>query len=111
MFGRSTEPVRRTPRQWVDYLKSEEQPVTLEEFAAGCLSRILGCLVESTQALQHVEGMVGAVDDLLGKTHPEYASSGGERAALAEQRAQGLTERRAALAPHESLNGVSHDPV
>lgn len=77
---------RMTPKAWTEYLSREEQPVTLAEYQAGCISRILGCMVESMQATQHLEGMVGAMDDLLGRTNPDYASSGKQRAALAAER-------------------------
>lgn len=77
---------RMTPKAWTKYLSNDEQPVTLAEYQAGCISRILGCLIESMQATQHLEGMVGAMDDLLGRTNPDYASSGKQREALAAQR-------------------------
>lgn len=71
---------KRTPADWTRYLSSEDAPVTITEYMAGCLSRILGCLTESTAAVRHVEGMVGAMDAALensmlsaGKPYPSSA--------------------------------------
>lgn len=79
-------PKTRTPKSWTHYLADDEADFTLEEYTAAVLSRILGCLVESTQATQHLEGMVGAIDDMLARADPNYAGSSAVRAALDAQR-------------------------
>jgi hypothetical protein len=83
-------PTRRTPRQWVEYLSQEEQPVTLDEYIAGCLGRILGAQTVATQAAEHTEGMLGAIDGLAeqiaSRSGLPYASSGAVRAALDDAR-------------------------
>lgn len=52
----------------------ESSEVTLTEYMAGCLSRILGAMNESTMSARHTEGMVGAMD--------QFAESLAERAAI-----------------------------
>lgn len=77
---------KRTPAQWTEYLALESNPVTLDEYMAGCLSRILGAVTEGALAAQHTEGMVGAIDQLAAglaeRSGLPYASSGEVRAAL-----------------------------
>jgi hypothetical protein len=81
---------KRTPRQWTEYLALEENPVTLAEYAAGCLSRILGAQVAAAQAAEHTEGMLGALDvfaaGLAERSGLPYAASGQVRAALDRER-------------------------
>lgn len=80
----------RTPAAWVEYLSQEHAPVTLNEFMAGCLARILGALTESTLAAQHTEGMLGALDqfaaELAARSGIEYAADGVVREALDARR-------------------------
>jgi 23S rRNA A2030 N6-methylase RlmJ len=67
--------------------------MTLAEYQAGCISRMVGATEAAATALLHLESMVGAIDDLMYKTNPQvYAGSGTVRKALAEQRAQALKE-------------------
>ena len=77
---------KRTPAQWVEYLSQEQQPVTLSEFMAGCLSRLLGAQIAATQAAEHMEGMLGAIDEMFSRHDPAYKGDGTVRAALDEQR-------------------------
>ncbi len=83
-------PERRTPAQWTEYLAQEHSPVTITEYMAGCLSRLLGAQLAATQAAEHTEGMLGAIDQFAEAmaTHAglPYAASGKVRAALDEQR-------------------------
>lgn len=96
---------KRTPAQWTRYLDDETTPVTLDEYAAGCLARILGCMIESTQAARHTEGMVGALDDAVRQVAPrigvDYAASGEVRRALDRHRRQ-QDEQRECLAIQEA---------
>jgi len=93
---------RKTPAEWVEYLGREHSPVTLMEFMAGCLARILGAQIEATQAAAHTEGMVGAIDQLAAglaeRSGLPYAASGTVRAALDRQRDE---QRRLASAARE----------
>lgn len=77
---------KRTPKSWTHYLADEDNPVTLEEYMAGCLSRILGAVTEGALASRHTEGMVGAIDQLAEglatKAGLPYASSAKVREAL-----------------------------
>lgn len=77
---------KRTPAAWTEYLAQEHQPVTLTEYMAACLSRLLGAQIEATQAASHTEGMVGAIDQLAaalsGRMGLPYAASAEVRTAL-----------------------------
>lgn len=81
---------KRTPAQWTEYLAMESNPVTIWEYMAGCLSRMLGAQVETARAAQHTEGMLGALDQfadrLAERSGIPYASSGTVRAALDVER-------------------------
>lgn len=98
---------KRTPAQWTEYLAQEHNPVTLTEYMAGCLSRLLGAQIAATAAAEHTEGMLGARDQLdamlAERNGLPYAASSTVRAALdaqrdehrrlaAEQRAKALGE-------------------
>lgn len=63
---------RRTPAQWTEYLSQEHQPITITEYMAACLSRLLGAQIETMQASAHTEGMVGTLDEFLAGTDPRY---------------------------------------
>jgi hypothetical protein len=81
---------KRTPKQWTEYLAMESNPVTLDEYVAGCLSRLLGAQIAAAQAAEHTEGMVGALDQfaaaLAERSGIPYATSGTVRAALDRER-------------------------
>lgn len=78
---------KRTPKSWTHYLSDDDGQYTLEEYTAGCLSMMLGHLMAMREAMEHVEGMTGAFDDLLSKSYGDtYASSPAVRAALDARR-------------------------
>lgn len=81
---------KRTPAGWVEYLAQEHNPVTLTEFMAGCLSRLLGTQIEATHAARHTEGMLGAIDQFAEQVARNsgipYAASGSVREALDARR-------------------------
>src|SRR4051812_48347095 len=85
-------PEKRTPTAWTEFLNRTEEPVTLDEYIAGCLSRILAYTVESAQAARHFEGMLGAFDEynaiLAQMQGLPYAGSKTVREALDEKRRQ-----------------------
>ena len=103
---------KRTPAEWVEYLGREHSPVTITEFMAGCLSRLLGAQIEATKAAEHTEGMLGALDrfaaEVAARSGIEYAGSSAVREALdvqrdewrrlaAEQRARAIGEGHRAV--------------
>lgn len=101
---------KKTPAQWTRYLDDDTSPVTLDEYMAGCLSRILGCLIESTQAARHTEGMIGALDDAVRQVSPkigvDYAASGEVRGALdAQRRRQDQEREQLAIREAAALTG------
>lgn len=77
---------KKTPAQWAEYLSSEHTPVTLDEYMAGCLARILWLMLESTKSAQHTEGMIGALDqfasDMAKRSGISYARTAKDREAL-----------------------------
>lgn len=81
---------KRTPRQWAEYFGQEEQAITLTEYMAGCLGRLLTLQVAATQAAEHTEGMLGALDQFAEQVAERsglpYAGSGKIRQLLDEQR-------------------------
>lgn len=82
-----SEPERRLPKSWARYLSDEDNPVTLEEFQAACLSLMLGHIQAMREAVEHTEGIQGAMDDLFAQMFPQqYAKDGKVRAALDVQR-------------------------
>jgi hypothetical protein len=98
---------KKTPVQWTEYLSQEHTPVTITEYMAGCLSRMLGAQIEATQAAAHTEGMIGAIDQLAAglaeRSGIPYAASGDVRAALDarrdERRRLAASERHAVEQP------------
>lgn len=83
---------KRTPAAWTEYLSQEHNPVTLNEYMAGCLSRILAGMIETAQATAHTEGMLGAIDQfaeqIAERSGIPYAGDGAVRAALDARRDQ-----------------------
>jgi hypothetical protein len=73
---------KRTPAEWKELLAREHTPVTLDEYVAGVLLRLAGAALETAEASQHLEGMVGAIDDAFDRHDDDYAGSATVRAAL-----------------------------
>lgn len=98
---------KRTPAAWTEYLAQEHQEVTITEYLAGCLSRLLGAQYEATAAAQHTEGMLGAIDqfasELAARSQIPYAASATVRAALDAQRDE--RRRLAAEERNKALEG------
>ena len=101
---------KRTMRGWFEYLDDDRRQFTESEFSALMLFNIREyarvTMEQSTQAraaAEHTEGMVGAIDELLGRWAAAqgipYAGSATVRAALDEQRD---TQRKLAAAEREA---------
>jgi len=80
---------------WYEALarKAKAEELTLMETMALCLHNIQNHIVfqaehvrDSSQAMQHVEGMVGAIDEMFSRLDPGYAASGKVREALDAKR-------------------------
>lgn len=71
---------KRSPKSWTHYLGDDEGQYTLEEYQAGCLSKILGAVIAIAQATGHTEGMVGSLDELMHATNPDYRAIADRRA-------------------------------
>ena len=83
MFG---PPVKRTPEDWQRLLSADSTPLTLDEYKAKVIIHQNGMILEAMLALQHLEGMVGAIDDAFNRHDSEYAGSATVREALDKQR-------------------------
>lgn len=70
---------KRTPAQWTEYLGQEHNTVTITEYMAACLSRILGAQIETAQAVAHTEGMIGTLDEFLDGTDKRYQAIAAKR--------------------------------
>lgn len=77
---------KRLPKSWARYLADEDNPVTLAEFTAACLSMMLGHQMAAREAAEHTEGMLGAIDEMFSRMDPQYAGDGKVREALDKQR-------------------------
>lgn len=79
---------QRTLLAWFEYLDTKGRDLTLSEFMAVMLmntreyARITMEMVKTQKdATEHLEGMIGTLDETMATTHPVYA-------ALAEKRSQ-----------------------
>lgn len=64
---------RKTVRGWAHYLQDPDALLTLEEFKALCLLHIRENVKDARMGTQHLEGMVGSMDEMLNATNPLYA--------------------------------------
>lgn len=72
---------RMTIKQWVHYLEAPDAQLTLSEFMALNLVHIRENMKDARQGTQHLEGMVGTLDEFLHASNPLYQQ-------LAERRAK-----------------------
>lgn len=81
---------KRTVRQWVAYLEMPDQQLTLQEFMALSLLHIRENTRQAREATEHVEGMLGAIDQFASEVAQRsgiaYAASAEVRAALDKRR-------------------------
>lgn len=78
---------RKAPGSWSHYFGDEHAQVTMQEYVAGCLARSLNIHIRTMEGIEHVEGMLGAMDQLFEAFAQAqgipYASSKEVREALA----------------------------
>lgn len=74
---------RRTIAQWVHHLETPDAELTITEFMALCLLHIRENVKDSRLGTQHLEGMVGTIDEFLHASNPLYHQ-------LAERRAKSV---------------------
>jgi len=106
---------KRTLRGWFEYLDDDRRQFSESEFVALMLFNIreyarvtMEQLTQARQAAEHTEGMLGAVDELLGRWAASqgipYAGDGEVRAALDrardERRRLAEAERAKAALPY-----------
>ena len=84
---------KRTLRGWFEYLDDPKREMSETEFMMVMLfntreyARMTLDLVKGqSEATDHIEGMVGAIDDMFSRVDPAYARDGQVRAALDQQR-------------------------
>lgn len=82
---------RRTIKQWAHYLESPDAQLTLSEFMALCLLHIRENVKDARLGTQHLEGMIGTLDEVMAATNPIYQQLAARRA----QPAPMLTDREA----------------
>lgn len=70
----------RTVKGWVHYLEAPDAELTLSEFMALCLLHIRENVKDGRLGTQHLEGMVGTLDEMLAATHPVYQQIAAQRA-------------------------------
>jgi hypothetical protein len=85
---------KRTIAGWVHYLDAPDGELTITELMAKCLVDMRDNLVISRVASEHIEGMLGAIDEMCSRMDAEYKGDGQVRAALDAAR----DERRAMTA-------------
>jgi hypothetical protein len=73
---------RRTREQWVHELSRPGAALTITELLALCLMELRDNALLARLATEHLEGMVGAVDEMCSRMDPAYKSDGQVRAAL-----------------------------
>jgi hypothetical protein len=86
---------RKTREQWVHDLIRPGAELTLTEVMALCLIEMRDQAVLTRAGVDHLEGMIGAIDELCARADPSYKADGQVRAALDARRAE---QRRLAAA-------------
>lgn len=84
---------RMTVKQWVHHLEAPDAQLTLSEFMALCLVHIRENVKDNRMGTQHIEGMVGTLDELLHATSPLYRQLADKRAKPAPMSAGVLPEQ------------------
>jgi hypothetical protein len=70
---------RRTVKGWAYYLETPDAELTLSELMALCLLHIRENVKDSRLGTQHLEGMLGTLDEMLATTHPVYSALAAKR--------------------------------
>lgn len=71
---------RMTVAQWVHHLEAPDARLTLSELMALCLLHIRENVKDARLGTQHLEGMVGTLDELMHATNPLYQQLADRRA-------------------------------
>lgn len=72
---------RRTVKGWVHHLENPDAQLTLSEFMALCLLHIRENVKDAREGTQHLEGMVGTLDEFLAESSAPYRALADRRAA------------------------------
>lgn len=72
---------RRTVKGWVHHLEAPDAQLTLSEFMALCLLHIRENVKDAREGTQHLEGMVGTLDEFLAGSSAPYRALADRRAA------------------------------
>jgi hypothetical protein len=65
---------RRTVAQWVHYLEAPDAQLTITELMALCLVHIRENVKDARLGTEHLEGMLGTLDEFLAGTDPRYGA-------------------------------------
>lgn len=71
---------RRTVAAWVHHLEAPDAQLTLSEFMALCLLHIRENVKDGRLGTQHLEGMIGSLDEWLATGNPHYQQIAEKRA-------------------------------
>jgi hypothetical protein len=71
---------RRTIAQWVRYLEAPDAQLTITEFMALSLLHIRENVKDARLGTEHLEGMLGTLDEWLARTDPRYGALANGRA-------------------------------
>jgi hypothetical protein len=77
---------RRTVAGWCHYLNGPDAEFTITELMAKCLVDMRDNAVLSRLASEHVEGMLGAIDEMCSRMDSQYKGDGQVRVALDAER-------------------------
>jgi hypothetical protein len=71
---------RRTVAQWVHYLEAPDAQLTISELMALTLIHIRENVKDARLGTEHLEGMLGTLDEFLARTDPRYGALANGRA-------------------------------
>lgn len=87
---------RKTVKGWAHYLQDPDALLTLEEFQALCLLHIRENVKDARLGTQHLEGMVGSLDEMMAAANPLYQQ-------IADRRARPVTPEAFPGGPDEAM--------
>lgn len=103
MWPFSRKPKTRTPAQWREIIRGTELEITLDEYIAGCVARMLSAQIEQTQAAIHNEKILERFDrHMLAAVGPSWGDVDNHRI-LADS---GAPEALEAQEKHALVDGV-----
>lgn len=72
---------KRTVKGWLHYLEDPDAQLTLSEFMALTLAHVRENVKDARLGTQHLEGMLGTLDEMLASTNETYHEIAARRGA------------------------------